>query len=107
MPQTTPVHVQNPKEGVYTLEKFIKNATKVFKGTTNPEKAKAWTLNMIKFSRSMEVQEDYWVRLVSCMFENVTAFQRYWSLTLWEGSLTPLLGLNFYRCLLSKTIQNG
>ena len=39
----------------YTLEKFIKNGAKVFTGTTDPEKAEAWTLNMLKSFRAMEV----------------------------------------------------
>lgn len=43
IPQAVPGHVQNPKGGVYTLEKFIKNGAKIFKGTTNPEQVEAWT----------------------------------------------------------------
>ena len=45
-----PVEVQvQPAQGsIYTLEKFIKNGAKAFKGTTDPEKAEAWMLNMLK-----------------------------------------------------------
>ena len=45
-----PVIVQNyqgNQGNQYTLEKFIKNGAKAFKGTTDPEKAEAWTLNML------------------------------------------------------------
>lgn len=37
---------------VYTLDKFIKNRVKVFKGTTNPEEPEAWTLNMLKCEKT-------------------------------------------------------
>ena len=30
--------------GIFTLEKFLKNGAKYFKGTTEPDKAEAWTL---------------------------------------------------------------
>ena len=33
------VHAQPSKGSIYTLEKFIKNGAKAFKGTTDPEKA--------------------------------------------------------------------
>ena len=51
------VHAQPLQGSTYTLEKFIKNGAKVFKGTTDPEKAEAWTLNMLKSFRAMEVSE--------------------------------------------------
>lgn len=38
----SPVHVQNPHEGAYTHEKFIKNEEKVFKDTANSKKLEAW-----------------------------------------------------------------
>ena len=56
------VPVQNNNGNHYTLEKFIKNGAKVFTGTTDPEKAEAWTLNMLKSFRAMEVPEAHWVR---------------------------------------------
>ena len=46
----------------------------MFKGTTDTEKAEAWTLNMLKSFRAMEVPEAHWVRLASCMFEEAAAF---------------------------------
>ena len=46
----------------------------MFTGTTDPEKAEAWTLNMLKSFRAMEVAEAHWVRLASCMFEEGAAF---------------------------------
>ena len=52
----------------------MKNGAKIFKGTTDPEKAEAWTLNMLKSFRAMEVPEEHWVRLASCMFEESAAF---------------------------------
>lgn len=38
---------QNAQARQFTLEKFIENGAKVFKGTTDPVKAEAWTLNML------------------------------------------------------------
>ena len=73
-PIAVEVPVQNHHGSPYTLEKFIKNGAKVFNGTTNPEKAEAWTLNMFKSFRAMEVPEAHWVRLASCMFEEAAAF---------------------------------
>ena len=60
--------------GLFTLEKFIKNGAKAFKGTIEPEKAEAWTLNMLKSFRAMEVPENHWVRLASCMLEEEAGF---------------------------------
>ena len=68
------VPVQNHHGSPYTLEKFIKNGANVFKGTTDPEKAEAWTLNMLKSFRAMEVPEAHWVRLASCRLEDKAAF---------------------------------
>ena len=48
-----------PQYGLFTLEKFIKNGAKAFKGTIKPEKAEAWTLNMLKSFRAMEVPENH------------------------------------------------
>ena len=62
-PVAVDVPVQNHHGNHYTLEKFIKNGAKVFTGTTDPEKAEAWTLNMLKSFRAMEVPEAHWVRL--------------------------------------------
>lgn len=60
---------------VYTLKKLIKNGAKVFKGTMDREKAKAWTLNMLfKSFQSMEVTKEHWVRLASSIFEDATTF---------------------------------
>ena len=73
-PIAVEVPVQNHIGNHYTLEKFIKNGAKVFTGTTDPEKAEAWTLNLLKSFRAMEVPEAHWVRLASCMFEEATAF---------------------------------
>ena len=69
-----PVQVQPSQGSIYTLEKFIKNGAKVFKGTTDPEKAEAWTLNMLKSFRAMEVPKAHWVRLASCRLEDAAAF---------------------------------
>ena len=63
-----------PQYGLFTLEKFIKNGAKAFKGTTEPEKAEAWTLNILKTFRAMEVPENHWVRLASCMLEEEAGF---------------------------------
>lgn len=102
VPQAAPLHVQNPQGGVYTLEKFIKNETKVFKGTTDLEKAKAWTLNMLKSFRAMKVIGQHWVRLASCMFEDATAFQ-------WDSAVvTNFVGREFntITCLEFLTMFN-
>ena len=74
------VVVQNFQGNHCTLEKFMKNVAKVFKGTTDPEKAEAWTLNMLKSFRAMEVPEVHWVRLATCMLEEAAAF-------LWEAAM--------------------
>ena len=37
-----------PQHGHFTIEKFMKNGAKAFKGTTEPEKVEAWTHNMLK-----------------------------------------------------------
>lgn len=50
---------------VYTLEKFIKNSVKYFKGSFEPDKAKAWIQNMLKTFRAMEVLENHWVRVAT------------------------------------------
>ena len=68
------VHAQPSQGSIYTLEKFIKNGAKAFKGTTDPEKAEAWTLNMLKSFLVMEVPKEHWVRLASCRLEEATAF---------------------------------
>ena len=47
-PLAVDLPVQNHHKNYYTLEKFIKNGAKLFTGTTDPEKAEAWTLNMLK-----------------------------------------------------------
>ena len=73
-PIAVEVSVQNHNGNHYTLEKFIKNGAKVFTGIADPEKAEAWTLNMLKSFRAMEVPEAHWVRLASCMFEEAAAF---------------------------------
>ena len=54
--QVPPVVVQNYQGNPYTLEKFIKNRAKVCKGTTDPKKAEAWMLNILKSFRAMEFQ---------------------------------------------------
>lgn len=41
--------------GIYTLEKFIKNGAKYFKGTIEPDKAEAWTLNTLKMFRAIDL----------------------------------------------------
>lgn len=41
--------------GLFTLEQFIKNGAKAFKLTKEHEKAKAWTLTILKTFRAMEV----------------------------------------------------
>lgn len=41
--------------GLFTLEKLIKNGTKAFKGTIEPKKVEAWTLNILKTFSVMEV----------------------------------------------------
>ena len=69
-----PMHAQPSQGSMYTLEKFIKNGAKAFKDTTDPEKAEAWMLNMLKSFRAMEVPEEHWVRLASCRLEEVVAF---------------------------------
>ena len=69
-PVAVNVPVQNNNGNHYTLEKFIKNGAKVFTGTTDPEKAEAWTLNMLKSFRVMEVLEAHWVRLATCRLED-------------------------------------
>ena len=74
LPVVVDVPVQNHHGNHCTLEKFIKNGAKAFKGTTDLEKAEAWTLNMLKSFRAMEVPEAHWVRLASCMFEEGVAF---------------------------------
>lgn len=61
---------------VFTLEKFVNNGTQYFKGTTPPDKVEAWSLNMLKNFRVMEVPENHWVRLASYMFEEETTFWR-------------------------------
>ena len=63
-----------PQYGLFTLEKFIKNGAKAFKGTTELEKEEAWTLNILKTFRAMEVPENHWVRLASCMLEEEAGF---------------------------------
>ena len=73
-PVAVEVPVQNNNGNHYYLEKFIKNGAKVFTGTTDPEKAEAWTLNMLKSFWAMEVPAAHWVRLASCMFEDAAAF---------------------------------
>ena len=74
-PVAVEVPVPNNQNGNhYTLEKFIKNGAKVFTGTTDPEKAEAWTLNMLKSFRAMEVPEAHCVRLASCRLEDKAAF---------------------------------
>ena len=62
-PVAVDVPVQTHNGNCYTLEKFTKNGAKVFTGTTDPEKAEAWTLNMLKSFWAMEVPEAHWVRL--------------------------------------------
>ena len=69
-----PLVMPQSQYGLFTLEKFIKNGAKAFKGTTEPEKAEAWTLNILKTFRAMEVPENHWVRLASCMFEEEAGF---------------------------------
>ena len=68
-----PVQLQ-VQVGQYTLEKFIKNGAKSFKGSTEPQEAESWTLNMLKSFRAMEVPENHWVRLASCRLEEEAAF---------------------------------
>ena len=58
----------------FSLEKFIKNGAKAFKGMKEPEKAEAWTLNMLKSFWAMEVPGNHWVRLASCMLEEEAGF---------------------------------
>ena len=60
--------------GQFTLEKFIKNGAKSFKGSTEPQEAESWMLNMLKSFRAMEVPENHWVRLASCRLEEEAAF---------------------------------
>lgn len=70
--------VQNLQGNPYTIEKFIKNGANVFKGTTDPKKAAAQTMNMLKSFRVIEFPEALRVRLVSFMSEDVAAF--WWDL---------------------------
>ena len=69
-----PPVIPPPQYGLFTLENFIKNGAKAFKGTTEPEKAEAWTLNILKSFRAMEVPEIHWVGLASCMLEEEARF---------------------------------
>ena len=55
-PVAVDVPIQNYHGNHYTFEKFIKNGAKAFKGTTDPEKAEAWTLNMLKSFWAMRCQ---------------------------------------------------
>ena len=71
--EVPPVVVQNYQGNPYTLDKFIKNGAKAFKGTTDPKKAETWMLNMLKSFRAMEVPEAHWVRLAPCMFDESAA----------------------------------
>lgn len=59
---------------VFTLEKFIKNGAKYFKGTAEPHMAKTWVINRLKTLRAMEVPGNHWVRLGSYMFEEEVVF---------------------------------
>lgn len=59
---------------VYTMEKFTNNGAKYFKGTTKPNKIEAWTLNMLKTFRAMEIPESHWVSRASYMVEEEAAF---------------------------------
>lgn len=42
--------------GIFTLEKFIRNGARASEGTTDPEKAEAWTLNMLKTFRATQTK---------------------------------------------------
>lgn len=81
----------------------------MFKGTTDSEQVEAWTLNMLKSFKTMEVLEEHWMRLTSCIFEEASTF--WWEFALvtnsWEANSTLLLSLNFYWCSMSNTIQNS
>ena len=69
-----PLVMPQSQYGLFTLEKFIKNGAKAFKGTTELEKAEAWTLNILKTFRAMVVPKNHWVRLASCMLEEEAGF---------------------------------
>ena len=90
--------------GIFTLEKFLKNGAKYFKGTTEPDKAEAWTLNMLKTFRAMEVPENHWVRLASyIMFMfSYCKYDRYftWIFTLFNRLMFILMFLIYcyYLC---------
>lgn len=60
--------------GILSTEKFMKNGAKYFKGTTETNKAEAWTLNVLKTFKVMELPENHWIRLTSFMFEEKAAF---------------------------------
>lgn len=53
----------------------MKNGAKYFKGTIETNKAEAWTLNVLKTFKVMELPENHWIRLTSFMFEEKAAFQ--------------------------------
>lgn len=50
-----PIVTARHQFGLFTLEKFIKNGAKALKGTIEPEKGEAWTLNILKTFKAVEV----------------------------------------------------
>lgn len=48
--------------------------------TTHLEQVEAWTFNVLKSFKAMEVPKEHWVRLALCMFQVAVAF---W----WESAL--------------------
>lgn len=62
------------QSGLFTLEKFIKNGAKALKGTIEPEKAKAWTLNILMTFKAVEVPEIHQVRVAFYMLDEKATF---------------------------------
>lgn len=92
--QLIPIVVAPQQQELLTLEQFIKNGMKAFKGTIEPNKPEAWTLNIHKTFRAMEVLENHWVRLDSLMLSKRphSSRRQFRGPTSLKDSLTPSHG---------------
>lgn len=69
-----PIVTARHQFGLFTLEKFIKNGAKALKGTIEPEKGEAWTLNILKTFKAVEVPGIHQVKVASYMLDEEAAF---------------------------------
>lgn len=60
--------------GLFTLEKFIKNGANALKGTIEPEIGEAWTLNILKTFKAVEVPGIHQVKVASYMLDEEATF---------------------------------